>query len=365
MKYFFTFQLFFLAIASLSAQTEEEPKGKISSVFFMDYYYNAARDTGFANIPNTAITGDKGVHGLRIRRIFFTYDYKFNSKLSSRFRLESDELNFTTNSAGNKANKFGVIVKDAFIKWNYIGWHSLIVGIQNTPAYEVSESLWGNRYIEKTIMDLRGAVSSRDLGLSLRGQFDSTGIFKYWLMYTNGDAGLPEKDKYKRYYAQFELTLFKNLSITVYGDYQAKVLVADDVNPGRVMNGDILTSAFFIGYKVKDKFTAGVETYFRKVKNAYKLVDSYDNLNGMGLSIFGNYFFNQKIGLFARFDRFDPNLASDAKGDSRNLYIGGLAFKPAEKFIISPNIFIETFEKVGALKIKNSVTPRVTLSWTF
>ena len=365
MKYLFTFLLFVLSIATLTAQTNEEPKGKISGVFFMDYFYNTARDTGFSNLPNTAIRGEKFIHGIQIRRIYFTYDYKFNSKFSSRFRLESDEMNFTTNSSADKGSKFGVFVKDAYIKWNYSGKHYLYTGIQSTPAFEVSESVWGNRYMEKTIMDLRGAVSSRDFGISLRGQFDSTGVFKYWLMYANGSAGSPETEEYKRFYAQVEITPVKNLSITLYGDYQAKADINDEFNPGATLDNNILTTAFFIGYKEKDKFSAGVETYYRNISNGYTLTDSYDNLKGMGLSIFGNYYFSPKLGIFARFDRFEPNMDSDVKGDTRNLYIGGLAIKPAENFIISPNIFVETFEKVGTTKIKSSVNTRVTLCWNF
>ena len=365
MKYFLSIISILSVGFTISGQTTEEPKGKISGVFFMDYYYNASRDTGFSNLPNTAITGAKDVHGLRIRRIFFTYDYKFNSKLSSRFRLESDEMNFTSNLAGNSANKFGVFVKDAFIKWNFTGRQDLYIGIHNTPAFEVSEGVWGNRYIEKTIMDLRGAVGSRDFGISLRGQFDSTGIFKYWLMYTNGDVGLPERDKYKRFYAQCEFSPVKKLNMSLHGDYQMKAEKNDTFNPGQTITADIITGSFFIGYKDKEKITFGVETYFRKLKNGYTLATGYDDLNAIGISIFGNYFFSPKISALARFDRFDPNMASDAKGDSRNLYIAGLAFKPAANFIVSPNVFVETFEDLAAMEIKSSVTPRITLSWSF
>jgi hypothetical protein len=368
MKCLLAILLFFLVIQTINAQTEEkeeEPKGKISGTFFMDYFYNVSRDTGFAHIPNAAITGNKDVNGLKIRRIFFTYDYKFNNKLSSRFRLESDEMNFTTNSDGNKANKFGVVVKDAFINWNYVGRHQLCAGIQNTSAFEVSERVWGNRYIEKTIMDVRNAVVPRDFGISLRGQFDSIGVFKYWLMYANGNAGLPEGDKYKRYYAMFEFTPFKNFSITVHGDYQSRSLTANKFIPDGTMKNDVLTGSFFVGYNLKDKFSVGVESYLRNVENGYALADSYDDLKGFGISIFGNYYFTPKISIFARFDRFDPNKNTDAKEDTRNLYIGGLAFKPVKNLIISPNVFVETYEEVGDIKIKNSVNARLTASWGF
>jgi len=343
----------------------EQPSGKVSGVFFMDYYFNAVRDTGFKDLSNTVIKGDEKVNGFQVRRIYFNYDYKFNSKLSSKFRLESDEANFTSNLAGNKANKFGMFVKDAFIKWNYFGSHDLIFGIQGTPGFEISESGWGNRYIEKTIMDVRGIHPSRDLGLSLRGKIDSAGIFKYWLMFANGSASVPENDEYKRYAFNLAIAPIKNLIITLVGDYQTKKPIDDAFNANKKLNNEVLTTAFFVGYKKKDKYALGFETYYRQVQNGYKLANSYDDLTGMGISFFSTVYVNKNLNIFARYDNFEPNMHKDAKGDTRNLIITGLGYKPADNFIVSPNVYIETYEKIGDRKIKTAVTPRITLSWAF
>ncbi|MCK7527972.1 MAG: hypothetical protein MZV64_65435 [Ignavibacteriales bacterium] len=86
------------------------------------------------------------------------------------------------NHANTGSNKISVFVKDAYLQWkNIFKGSDLIFGIHPTPAYEISEGIWGNRFLEKTIMDLRGIVSSRDLGASLKGKFSEEGIFKYWV----------------------------------------------------------------------------------------------------------------------------------------------------------------------------------------
>lgn len=353
-----------LLATNILAQKDDGPGGKLSGIIFGDYYYNAARDTGFTNLKNKATNGAKDVHGLQLRRIYFTYDYRFSSKFSSRVRLESDEANFTASSS-NSANKFGMFVKDAFVKWNVIANHALIIGIQGGPAFEISEGVWGHRFLEKTILDLRGIVPSRDMAISLKGQIDSSGVIKYWLMYGNNSAGKPESDKYKRFYGHVEVTPVKNLSITAYADYQTKVDITNPYDANKEVSNNILTVAFFIGYKAKDKYSAGIETYYNQVNNGYNNTTALLNKTGIGMSVFGSYIINPKLAAIGRFDYFEPNGDANAKGDTRNWFIAGLTYKPAEIMIISPNVILETYEDIGDTEIKSSVTPRLSFSWTF
>jgi hypothetical protein len=364
MKKYLAIVLIVLMATGICAQKTDEPAGKISGVIFGDYYWNAMRDTGFSALKNTALSGLKDVHGLQLRRIYFTYDYKFSSKFSSRFRVESDEANFTANSSDN-ANKFGLFIKDAHIKWSVFSGHDLIIGIQPTPAFEVSEGIWGNRFLEKTIMDLRGIVPSRDMAISLKGRLDSSGIIKYWVMYGNNSPGKPEKDQYKRFFGQLEFTPLTNFSITLYADYQARQGIQNEYDSGNEVNNDILTLAFFSGYKMKDKYSAGFELYYNKINNGYTNNSSLLDKPGIGISIFGSVNITQKLTILGRYDYFEPNNQQDATGDKRNWFIAGMTVKPVERLIISPNIIIESYEKVDAIEIVSSVTPRLSFSWTF
>jgi hypothetical protein len=350
---------------NLHSQVVEQPAGKISGAFFVDYYYNALRDDNFGAFSNTALGGDEGVNGLQIRRINISYDYRFNSRLTTRLRLESDEANFTSNQDGNKANKFSLFVKDAYLNWSYTEGHSLIVGIQPTPAFNASESNWGNRYIEKTIMDLRKIVPSRDLALSLKGKIDANGMLKYWVMYGNNSAGSPEEDKYKRYFMHVEVLPLANFNMTIYGDYQSRESLDNSFVEGATLSNNILTSAIYAGYKLKDKFATGVEVYFRTIQNGYQITDAYTDSKGFGVSLFGTYHFSEKINAFGRFDVFEPNSHENATNDKRNLIIAGLAYQPTGELTISPNFLVETYEASGADKVDSSVTARLTASWSF
>ena len=365
MKRIILITLILLVSYDLISQVIEEPAGRVSGLFFIDYFVNAQRDPDSYSLQNQAIGGEQGVHGLRIKRIYFTYDYRFSSRFSSRFRLESDEANFTTNSSANNANKFGMFVKDANIKWNFAKGHEVIFGIQATPAYEISEMVWGNRYIEKTIMDLRKIVPSRDMAISLKGRIDKKGRFNYWLMYGNNNPGNPEKDKYKRFYALLEVIPLDKFYFTLYTDLQSKQAFENAFNPGENLKNNTLTYALFAGYRNKDVFSGGVEIYKGITQNGYQLVSNYSNLNSWAVSVFGTWIFNDTWNVFARYDFYEPNNHHSSSGDRRNLIIAGFTVKPAEKFLVSPNICIENFESIVGKQYKSSITHRISVSWGF
>jgi hypothetical protein len=116
---------------------------------FGDFFYNASQ-----NNP-----ADNDLNGFQFRRIYATADYSINENFYTRFRLETDQ---TTNS-NTPANKLGVMVKDAWLQWkNVFDGSNLFFGISPTPAFEVAEGIWENRFLEKTMLDYWGVVSSRD-----------------------------------------------------------------------------------------------------------------------------------------------------------------------------------------------------------
>lgn len=90
-----------------------------------------------------------------IHRIFLTDDNVISKGISGRFRLEADE---SALSIDGKRSQF---VNDASIRWEGIfDGDNVILGIQPTLAFQISEGWWGYRSLEKTILDLRGIVLS-------------------------------------------------------------------------------------------------------------------------------------------------------------------------------------------------------------
>jgi len=356
--------IFIFSSFSLIFAQEVTDKGRISGYMFGDYFYNAARDTGINSLPNAANGGEKDFHGLQFRRIYCAYDYKISEVFSTRFRLAYEPGSYTSD------DKLGVFIKDAYIKWADIFEGSdLIVGIQPTSIWQISEEVWGNRFLEQTIMDLRKLASSRDFAISLKGRFDSEGVFKYWIMVGNNSSSKPELDKYKRFYFHFQLTPIRQLTATLYADLKMKPDIEDPTSisntPATVSNND-LVYALFIGYKEKNKYTFGLEGFLNQGQNGMISNGSLKDKTGMGISVFASYNFINELGLVGRYDYYDPNTDPGIKGDSRNWFIFSLNFQPDEKVTFSPNVVVETYESLpNGRSIDASITPRITFFYTF
>lgn len=364
MKGFILLGLLLLIPTSLTL-SQESGSGKISGNMFGDYFYNVARDSNFSNLNNTALSGAKDLNGFDFRRIYFTYDYKISDDFKTRFRLEAQSY-----SSGGK-NIFLTSVKDAYINWNGIfEGSSLILGIQPLPAFTVSESYWGYRSLEKTQLDLRKVVSSRDFGVSLKGKINSSGSLNYWVTYANGSSFGVETDKYKRAYAHIEVKPDNNWRFSVYGDYKFQSEIANPNMVGESLNHDAFTSALFAGYQEKDKFSVGAEGFLQMTSNDtfIPVINSVniDDRNALGLSLFGWYKFCDRLIGIGRYDFFDPNMASGFRGDSRNFMLLGLSYILHEKVTLTPNIEFETYEPpVNGASIDPSLTARITFMYEF
>ncbi|MBX2991969.1 MAG: hypothetical protein KF749_12500 [Bacteroidetes bacterium] len=352
---------------------QEKSAGKFSGYMFGDYFYNVARDTGISSFSNVATPGKKDMQGFQFRRIYFTYDYEISDIFSTRFRLEADQVSNTSDG------KIGVFVKDAYLRWrNIFSGSDLFFGIQPPPAYEISEAVWGYRSLDKTIMDLRGIVSSRDIGVALKGKFNEAGTVNYWLMAGNNSGNKPESDKYKRIYAHLYFKPVQNFHVTVYGDLRLQASISDPNSTGTpqgTLGNDILTSALFVGYSEKDVFSIGAEGFVASTANGIKkgTIAPFElkPKNAIGFSVFGSYNLHPDVAAVVRFDFFDPNSNRDFTGDARNYILAGISWKPDKSVSIIPNVQIESYEKQPAtattseIKHKASVTARVTLFYTF
>ncbi len=350
-------------------------QGKFSGLMFGDYFSNISRDTSFnrGNLPASAVNGRKDLQGFQFRRIYFTYDYDIAADFTTRFRLEADQAALTSNG------KVGVFVKDAYLKWkNVFKGSDLIFGIQPTPAYDYSEAFWKYRALEKTIMDLRGIVPSRLMGLALKGKIDEGGVFNYWVAIANVEGvsvpigADPQIDKFKRYYANILLIPVKNLSISLSGDYYARPDITDPYANGKVGNSGT-TFSLFAGYQEPGSFRIGAEGVMSSYANGYNdaAAKNLASLASLGLSFFGEWEFNPEWSAIARYDVYDPNTNSDAKGDSRGYLIAGIAYKPDKNVSIIPNLLMESYETKPAngsqpeVSYSSSVTGRLTFYFTF
>lgn len=398
-KLFFTFMLICLinVVTYGQEKKDEFPKTKISGLIFGDYYYNAVRDSAFnpvkaANVMtgNNALSGKQNESSVQIRRIHFKVNHQLAKNVEAQLILESDQNSKLT------SNNMATFIKDAWIKWKYFKGHELIFGVIPTTAYDVPENFWGNRYIEKTVLDLRSLTPNRDFGVSLRGKIDSIGKFKYSLTFGEGAKNAPGVDWYKQYYAGFQYSpilefndkneVTRELSINLYADFKDKpsivntYYISDGSKGENNFNGDSKLLSLTAGYKIKDKYSCGLEFYYSSSSSSFQdtASKSFLALVGFGFSVYGTYQINEKINAFARYDYFEPNnhAGKAAKGDTRNYIIAGASYSPVKNFSISPNVLMETYEnKVNGITntdgtkkdqpFKASITPRVTFYYVF
>ena len=361
MKYRIILCLIVLALSSINAQNLE--KGKISGEAFIDYFYNISRDSSNSKLPNTALKGVRDFNAFEFRRVTLNYDYNFSSIFQSRVRFEANQSSAT----GSSVSPY---IKDLSLKWkNIFDGSDLIFGIQPPPSFEVSENYWQFRCLEKTIMDLRGIASPRDMGIALKGKIDDEGILGYWIMLANGTGLGRETDKYKRAYAHINIAPMGKMNITIYGDYKFrdKITQTNTANQSVVsLNNDVITSVAFIGIK-DEELSCGVEGLIQMTKNGLSTSSgnqtTFSNLNGFGISVFGNYEILDDINFLVRFDYYDPNSKSDY--DSRNFFILGLSFLAEKNIRIIPNVLLETYEKNKSNAFDPSVTGRLTVHFVY
>jgi hypothetical protein len=336
--------LLFVVSAFVTASAQETSSWKISGLAFGDYFYNVSRDTSATG------SNAKNYNGFQFRRIYLSFDKDLTDKFAFRFRTEDDQSQLF---AGGKIGSF---VKDAYLKWKGVFPGSdFTFGMQPTPAFDISEGLWGYRSLEKTIMDLRSVVDSRDLGISLKGKIDGDGMFGYWIMVGNGaGTSKPETDKYKRYYFNLQAKPISNLTITLYQDYASTA-------PGtKGADKDKATTALFADYGVKGSYNVGAELFSQNATNAAV---------SQGYSFFGSYNFTSELAAIARYDIYDPNTSSAVKGDKRNLLIAGVSYAADKNVFIQPNVEYETYE--SSTVAGKSYTPdaaltaRLTFFFTF
>jgi hypothetical protein len=151
-----------------TSERPDYPTGKFSGLVFGDYYWYFDRhQDGISSNDPTPIEGQ---HGLWFRRIYATYDFTYNEKLTTRFRLE---MNSSGDFTGGDLVPF---VKDAYVKWAYNGKQELTLGIHPTLTFDWFDGFWGLRHIEKTPADLYRLDSSRDFGFSFDGPTPLDGL---------------------------------------------------------------------------------------------------------------------------------------------------------------------------------------------
>jgi len=322
------------------AQTPE-----FSGVVFGDYLY----------VANHADTLVDGLTALSVRRVYFTVDKKFNEKYFLRVRLEmSDALGepnrYRVETNGTRtAERLEPFVKHLYLAIrNTVPNSQLLLGLIGTPHYTSEEAVWGLRSIEKTILDLNGMTATTDFGVGLDGTFQSGGGLRYYFMAGNGSNTRNESDNSKRIYGNVQYNGPAGLVISPYFDYQFKDgeiedAIRRDANGDPTSTGEMLTFALFAGVK-RPTLRLGASFVTQKSQRLQMINGAARELSpsSRGISLFEVIQPSKSLGVFARYDHFDPN--TDLNNDGYNLFIAGLDLAPHESIHFMPNIWFQDFE---------------------
>lgn len=286
---------------------------------FGDYFYVASApdspQEGLAYPVAVPDTAREGLHGFAYRRLYLTLDFQLSDRLDGRARLEANDG--TTGPKGPIP-----YVKDLWVKWTYGGDHSATVGVTGPPAFEISDGVWGYRSLEKTILDRRGIVSSRDFGLRLDGPLLADGDVRYAFMYANNSAARPELDRNKRVYGRLSATPTEKITLVVGSDYA-------EYSDRRDRS---LRLSAFAGYE-GEGVRVGLEGY----RSATRLADATE-VDELGISVFGIVQVASEWGLIGRFDWASQDIEGGG-APTESFLLAGVAYQPHPNVEVIPNVW--------------------------
>ena len=193
------------------------PSHKFSGLMFGDYYWYYQWHQN--QISDSNATAVQGQQGLWFRRIYFTYDFTYSEKLSTRFRLE---MNSNGDFSGGDLVPY---VKDAYLTWTYKGRQQVTLGIHPTLTFDWLDGFWGLRHIEKTPADLYQIDSSRDFGVTFDGPTSATDL-KYAAQFGNQSGSASETNPGK--ILRFEGRYDRNAGLALEGFYSVASLPAGE-----------------------------------------------------------------------------------------------------------------------------------------
>jgi len=338
--------------AQAQSSTNFKPHGKIFAKFFGDYYYKMGGEVNSFSHAQYASTKKDG-NAFDIRRVYFGYTYQFTPDISTKIEL-AQEGGGNVLTDGHRA----FYLKNADIAINnVIPNGTIVIGQTGTPTFATfTEHIWGYRSVEKTLLDMRHIGGSNDLGVAVKGNFDSNGVFGYYFMVGNGTGANVENNKFKKVYGEVHAKLLnKKLLLEAYADYE-----------GGKQNQDKTTLKGFVGYQ-NTNLTVGVSAFKQYRKNAITVGPNMLDETPTGISFFAHgTLVKGKLNGFVRQDLFNPDTKKNYTGYKEDFTLFGLDYKVSHMVDLMPNIWINSYSAMGNNPSRKSdVVARVTWYFNF
>ncbi|HET7316416.1 MAG TPA: FlxA-like family protein [Sphingomicrobium sp.] len=276
----------------------------------------------YANISNIdhesdgADLGDSGTQ-TELKRFYLGVDHQFNDIFSANLTTD-----FRYNSNGT-SNDVLVYVKKAYVQARFAPEFFVRVGAADLPWVGFSESVYGYRFVENSLIDRTKYGTSSDWGVHVGGSL-AGGRISYAASAING-AGyktLSRSSNTIDLEGRISASPIKNITLGI-GGYTGKLGKSSEVNQTQHRATRWNALAAYTDKRIR----AGVE-YFQ-AKN-WNNVTTLATDKSDGWSAFGSFAFTPQLAIFGRYDRVRPN--RDTNPDLKESYFNvGLNFKPVKE----------------------------------
>ncbi|MBW8880541.1 MAG: hypothetical protein JF615_03685 [Asticcacaulis sp.] len=302
------------AAGGASAQSWPDQGFSISGRTYMDVSANSFEVNGQKS-------GNKNGFGFDVKRVYFQVDKKFNDLFSAELQTDVSPMNQSNGSAAGQ----GLYVKKAFVKASFSPAFEVSLGSNELPWIPYAESIYGNRYLENTVLEQnnvgnRGTFgTSADWGVHVGGKLNS--ILSYQVSMING-KGYRDSSRSKTMDFEGRLSAKIDQWNFAVGGYTGKR--GNSVYSGTTLTATPHSANRFnaLAAYVGDRGKIGVEYFAANDWAGSAITDTTaDHAKGDkadGAAIFGSYRVTPMYTLFARVDSVKPS--KDLKPWDKNQY---------------------------------------------
>jgi hypothetical protein len=334
----------------------------------------SVKGTVFSNWTLDKSDGQNNYNAFTIDRAYVGAESKLSDYTSMRITFDIRPEKFSTSatelvdSDGDTVNVpsmtaysgYPIILKYAYADWKIKPVANVVrlrLGLQPTMYLNNMEGLWGHRYIEKNVTDLKGWVSTSDLGLSALftlGQQGALGEVGFSILNGTKYSDFVDKNKNK------DLNLFGRFTPFYNSGNFNQVTLVGQIYTG-TQNKAIADSVDASDWKRQVVSVGGKLAYQKAADFCFDLNfqtlgqgPGNDEQKQKALSFWGDVYLNSLVSsssllktltLFGRYDTYDPNTNVADDGDC--YFIAGIECAPIKGVKASLGLKNQSFEQDG------------------
>ena len=262
------------------------------------------------------------------------FDYT-NSEGESAFNFERQYFSYAGVASDNidfkiifdvgrtgEDTRLAAYLKKAQIDYK-TSYGNVSMGLIGMNTHSVQEKNWGNRFIEKSVMDKNKYSTSADLGIGFSRLLRE--YLTISLQIVNGEGyQKPQGDKYHK--ITFNAT-YGEQKLNKNDGYNAGLVYSNESTDSDPTN---MISAF-----------GGFSGMGLRLGAEYDLLTKGDAESNI-ISVSANYDLKDDMDVFVRYDIYDPD--TKAKNDGDNYLIAGIILNCGSGLSVAPNVRITTYE---------------------